>query len=808
MKKNKMIGVLAISSMMGLSGCNLLGSSGCSHQWSPWEESEPSTCIERGIRERYCILCGDMQSRSIPVDTINGHLWLADPSSDKEATCSTEGVTGSKYCFRCYSRMKGTTTELGRHTMVLADPQPSDSKYHPATCTEDGLYQYKCRDCGVTEDKFDAKKGHIEGSIERPLGETGMGIVKCSGCNNIMGYQLDITNAEGYRLPSARMYETSGEKSKSTWDISRFVGTVIPEAAYDIEIEAAMSDAAYGIRKFYNMARTDLRVDGDAEANTTQSVGSPDDVNGDPYRYFMKVDAVNYYPTTKDSFADLGMQVGVGNWRYCKFIEGVNIDKDSSKIELIHGNLNYPLYIKSIRFIKHDHEIIDDVENAAGDRVGYVTEKCYCGYRKIAIKAADGTPSAALDTSAPEGTVLLNADDDSITYKVNVSESITGGLYLVGKQKVANKDQTPFNIEVENNGEAITGDWAGKKSSDYFDFEEGANADEYSKESRILIGEITLLANANGGSNVIKITRKGDYNIAMSQLVVEARPTGHIHNFDHVSDDAPTCHSDKIEHYVCSCGQYKDIAIDGTRTPHHLVKDYEIPASCESTGLIVKKCDNEGCRYNEQIVTPKAHEMATTTVGVPDGARYEYKECTSCHKASEATWMLEDDMIEDYDGNAYGAASVTAKTGKMSDGITSFTVYKFDKANRRVVLSYKHNGSTYVKAKLSIFGTTKASNISSCQAYQQTDGNNKGKKLEVTANGYTYTYGPDIINKNVGDLGLKNVESQVNDGGLLADPVWMEYLEIDVKPGDNEIVIEAPVKTDYSLYIGGFRISY
>ena len=96
---------------------------------------------------------------------------------------------------------------------------------------------------------------------------------------------------------------------------------------------------------------------------------------------------------------------------------------------------------------------------------------------------------------------------------------------------------------------------------------------------------------------------------------------------------------------------------------------------------------------------------------------------------------------------------------------------------RLKVLNYKHNGSTYVKAKLSIFGTTKASNISSCQAYQQTDGNNKGKKLEVTANGYTYSYGPDIISKNVGDLGLKNVVSQVDDGGALADPVWMEYLE-------------------------------
>jgi len=64
------------------------------------------------------------------------------------------------------------------------------------------------------------------------------------------------------------------------------------------------------------------------------------------------------------------------------------------------------------------------------------------------------------------------------------------------------------------------------------------------------------------------------------------------------------------------------------------------------------------------------------------------------------------------------------------------------------------------------------------------------------------------LNKTVGDLGLKKVNSKVNDNGYLADPVWMDYYEVDLQPGNNTIIIETPVKTSNSLYLGGFRLSY
>ena len=83
------------------------------------------------------------------------------------------------------------------------------------------------------------------------------------------------------------------------------------------------------------------------------------------------------------------------------------------------------------------------------------------------------------------------------------------------------------------------------------------------------------------------------------------------------------------------------------------------------------------------------------------------------------------------------------------------------------------------------------------------------EKFSITLNGgESISYSGSYKNKNIGDIGLQNVESQLDDGGKLADPMWLEYYEVELQPGMNSIVIEAPTATKYSMYIGGFRLSY
>lgn len=809
MKKSKLLGIAALAAMIGLSGCNMLDTTSCAHQWSAWEILEVPTCLEKGVRERTCYLCNRNQTRTINVDTTYGHDWIPDPASDTPKTCTTPGITGSKICSRCYQKRKGSQTELGDHSWDIANPQPSDAKYKDSTCTEAGLIQNKCIYCNATEDVVIKAKGHEAGQADFTGGK--MGIVRCSreNCDEVMAYELDVKDAVGYNTPTVRMNQKTGASSKSSWDISSYVGTIIPEGSYDIELEAAMTDASHGTRKLYNMARKDLVVDGDEEGNAT--AGTPDSVTESPYRYFIKIDSTTYYPTTKESYSDLGLQVGNTNFRYFKFLEGVTLSKDSNSLELIHGSIGYSLFIRSIRFKPHTHDILPHDEPTINGRTGYSLDKCYCGYRHLVAEAKDGVISHK-DATLPEDYVRLTNVDDTATYSFNVEESITGSLYLVGRQAVANMDKTPYNIKVTCNDEEIEINKEGKVSSDFFTTTGTSDLANYSNEGRILIGEVTLKENAKYGNNELKITCTGEYNIAINQIVVEARPTGHIHDFvrDPSRDEPATCRTDEKQYFYCSCGQEEVKTIPGTMKEHNLIESYRLEPSCDNTGLVVKVCQNEGCNYNEQTVLPKTHDMSTITA--PDGAAYELKDCSKCHKAKEATWMLKDcaNLIEDETDGVYAPASLTPKTGNKSDNLTEFTVYKFDVAKRRVTLTYEHDGEEAVQAMFSMFATTKTSNIANCQAYRQTTGqtDNPQTKLELNVNSVTTNYSSSYLNKTVGDLGLQSVDSKVDDNGTLADPVWMDYYKVELEPGTNTIVVNFPTKTQYSLYIGGFRISY
>ena len=804
MKKSKLIGIAALAAMLGLTGCNMLGGEGggvtsCKHDWSAWEIIDPPTCMEKGVRERTCYICERTQTRTINIDTTYGHDWMDDPANDTVATCTEPGITGSQVCRRCYLRKKGTATELGNHVWTNANPQPSDGNYHAATCTEPGLIQQVCEKCKTTQDLSIKALDHLAGAAEFSGGNK-MGVVRCSrdNCDEVMAYELDIKDADGFNTPLVRMNQRSGASSKATWDISEYIGTVIPAGSYDIQLEAAMTDSSHGTRKLYNMARKDLIVDGDLEGNDTQ--GAPDDVEESPYRYFVKVDSTTYYPTTKESYADLGLQVGNTNFKYCNFLQGVSINKDSSKLELIHGDIGYSLFIKSIRFTPHTHDIQGHDEPSLNGRTGYSLDKCYCGYRYFVAQAKNGDYTAR-DENLPNEYLRLPNNGDSVTYTFNVQESITGSLFLVGKQAIADLDKSPFKLTVTCNNEEIEIEDPDKISSKFFKSEGNSGLANYSNEGRILIGEITLKENEKYGNNIVKITCNGEGNIAMTQIVIEARPTGHIHDFvrDPSQDTPATCQADEKQYFYCSCGQVDKKTITGTRKDHVLVEQYRREPTCEQNGMIDYVCAN--CGYSSTVTLPKAHSFTTVTPKY-DEAEYELKKCSKCENGTEATWDLRADLIKDNGG----ATSAVAKTGKMSDNINDFTVYKFDAANRTVSLKYDHEGSNPVEAMFSIRATAKVEDISKTYAYMQESGTSE--KLELTVNETKASYVMQAT-KTLADLGLKNVASKVaEDDSFLADPVWMDYYKVVLKPGVNDIVINFPEVSQYSLYIGGFRLSY
>lgn len=796
MKKNKLIGIVAITAMMGLSGCDLLGEKTCVHKWSAWEVMQDATCREKGQRSRYCLLCDKEQVRSMPIDTMYGHKYVENEEADVAATCTTNGVTGSQKCLLCGQKKKGSTTPLTGHIWQKGTPTAEETQYKDATCTEPGLYKNVCKVCSTSEDVVIEPKGHTKGSLDNSTGLIHKLTCDRPGCGEVLGYELLIREATGFSSPTTKMNAKSGASSMSTWNISSLIGNVIEPGFYDIELEAAMTDGSHSNRKLYNMANTNLQVEDDASVNGNNS--DSDKTTESDYRYFVKVDASsNYNPTTKKSFGELGLASGTQNFNFIEFVNGVQIDADTQTISLCHGNIGYSLYCNSLKLKKHDHELRRSTIPASNGGVGYTLEECTtCGYIRLTIDATTGAIGGGKQNAGPAGYVQLPANNDYITYKFGLTENLVGKIYAVGKQDPSKSSESPYgNWKLGN--EDIQGADVTKTGAELLD----ANG-----EGQILLGDVTL-KNTSFGDNEIKFTRSDENNLMISKIVFEGRNAGHLHNYVRKAsgDKAATCKANKEEWYECSCGQGYHEEVPDSKTEHTYVDTWVFEPDCEYTGTLAHKCSVCGSRYTEEV--PRQHNLGAAET--PVDMDYSVKKCTICNHGAEATWALAQSMIEvsTDGGNTWTASTDSPFTGKMSDGTTDVSVFKFDKNKlRRVTLTYQNDGDA-TDGIFRLFATTKTSNIEKCQPYRQTIEESQAKmKFKVTVNDSEVTFDSKVLDYTMKDLGLKAVNSSLDDSGTIADPMYLDYCKVDIKSGLNTIVFETPEGSGYSLYIGGFQL--
>jgi len=307
MKKTKLFGLAALLLALGVTGCgNENGNedqSGeednpaeCAHEYGAWTTTKEATCKAKGSKERTCSKCQNIEKEDIAIDN-TAHKWVDDADSNKVATCSEAGVTGSKKCEICNEKKAGTAVAATGHNFV-------------AEGAKDGVVQkYKC------------------------------------AADEQVAYVLDVADATGWNKNTTKMNGKTAPDNKSTWTITG----KIPAGTYDIQIEGKMSYDTHSTRKWYNMAKTDLMVDGDAENNTGDS---PDKDTEDSYRYFITVGTEVYNPQTKKSWGELGFKGGTdAEMVYGELVNGVEIKADTTEISLNHGNIGYSFICSKIRLV-------------------------------------------------------------------------------------------------------------------------------------------------------------------------------------------------------------------------------------------------------------------------------------------------------------------------------------------------------------------------------------------------------------------------------------------------------------------------
>ena len=157
----------------------------CEHDWTNWEITDDPTCTLKGSRSRDCKLCGATETADIDIDPTN-HSFIADTASDKAATCTEPGVSGSTICIYCGTKRAGEVVPAKGHSygkwVTIDEP----------TATQDGKKKKTCEICNreVIESIPKTSEQHVHSygewiTVDEPT-TTQEGTKKriCEICNN------------------------------------------------------------------------------------------------------------------------------------------------------------------------------------------------------------------------------------------------------------------------------------------------------------------------------------------------------------------------------------------------------------------------------------------------------------------------------------------------------------------------------------------------------------------------------------------------------------------------------------------------
>lgn len=197
MKKNKLLGVLALSLSLGLAACGE-GDSGnetgtdtpptqeCSkHTWGDKEVIKAATCTEGGQTQRTCTVCGKKED---PKNTSKlGHDYKDLEEGFVDSTCTQVGKKKQK-CSRC-NDVREVEVALKEHTWVNIEGGTA------ATCTDAGTQKQKCSVCDTERTVEVAALDHSYGDTVRTKNptceEAGNDARTCSRCGYVENTTVD-----------------------------------------------------------------------------------------------------------------------------------------------------------------------------------------------------------------------------------------------------------------------------------------------------------------------------------------------------------------------------------------------------------------------------------------------------------------------------------------------------------------------------------------------------------------------------------------------------------------------------------------
>ena len=196
------------------------------HNFSDWVVVQDATCLEDGIKERYCVECGEVQQETFKGD----HVW-GNWETYRVANCVETGIEGRE-CAVCHmreERMLATTGHTWSEWEIIQEP----------TCTNSGYQRHYCLVCGHEENVYLPEYGHsydtenIEWTQYPTCTQVGIGHVTCSRC----GQRIELNEpAQGhnYKLISGGNNAAAGEAKVRIYQCTRCNDTSMSFSAADV----------------------------------------------------------------------------------------------------------------------------------------------------------------------------------------------------------------------------------------------------------------------------------------------------------------------------------------------------------------------------------------------------------------------------------------------------------------------------------------------------------------------------------------------------------------------------------------------
>lgn len=143
--------------------------------------------------------------------------------------------------------------------------------------------------------------------------------------------------------------------------------------------------------------------------------------------------------------------------------------------------------------------------------------------------------------------------------------------------------------------------------------------------------------------------------------------------------------------------------------------------------------------------------------------------------------------------------TISGKTKAGAEG-EDFQAYKLS-TNDTLTMTY-NSPAAKNNVKFRVYGSTKTSNVSQTGLYVQSG--SEGAKYQVKVNNTAITMPTDAT--TCADVGIGDTNSTANDNGVVATPVWFDYVTVNLVAGNNTIEFSKPTNAGYSVYFAGFEL--